>query len=118
MVMVSLHPFAFRKIVLLVAALIWLTSAVVFADPVFMNAQVTRLARYSNRSESLAPAAAFNPEMTSQAPVSVARNVEQSEVAPPAEPPPFSLSLDRFDTWKIAASSGHELTFWSISLRH
>src|SRR6059058_1315084 len=54
MVTVSLQPFAFRKIILLVAAVIWLTSAVVFADPVFMNAHAREFGDRSTHSASAA----------------------------------------------------------------
>ena len=39
MVLVSIHPFAVRKIFLLALALLGLSSAVCFADPVFMTRQ-------------------------------------------------------------------------------
>ncbi len=39
MVLISIHPFAVRKIFLLAVALIGLSSAFCFADPVFMTRQ-------------------------------------------------------------------------------
>ena len=114
MITVSLKPFAFRKTVLLVAALIWLTSAMLFADPVFMNAHANQFASRSHRGEALAPAALKMSQPTSsESSLAVAREAKQTQVAAPAEAPSLSLSLDRFDTWK-AASVDDELTLWSI----
>lgn len=39
MVLISIHPFAFRKILLLAVALLGLSSAFCFADPLFMTRQ-------------------------------------------------------------------------------
>jgi hypothetical protein len=37
MVLISIHPFAFRKIFVLIVALLGLSSAVCFADPIFLT---------------------------------------------------------------------------------
>jgi hypothetical protein len=37
MVLISIHPFAFRKILVLIVALLGLSSAVCFADSIFMS---------------------------------------------------------------------------------
>jgi hypothetical protein len=42
MVLISLHPFAFRKIFLLAAAVLGLSSALCFADSLFMARQYAR----------------------------------------------------------------------------
>jgi hypothetical protein len=117
MVTVSLHPFAFRKIVLLVAALIWFTSAVVFADPVFMNAHAREFASRSNRSDAAATAA-FDARAvkSTDAPAVDARNAEANEVAPPAAAPPSSVPLDHLSTWNVQVVA-NPLTFWSMSGR-
>lgn len=119
MITVSLQPFAFRKIVLLIAALIWLTSAVLFADPVFMHAQAMRFARYANRSELIAAHTA------SQVRVAHSYASEQPEIAPPAETPEFSASLGLFDSWSganqptgLSIGDQREAAFWPVSLRH
>ena len=50
MVLISIHPFAFRKIFLAIVALLGLSSALCFADPVFMTKQ------YSPARDQLRPA--------------------------------------------------------------
>jgi len=42
MLLISIHPFAFRKIFLLAAALLSLSSALCFADPLFMTRHYPR----------------------------------------------------------------------------
>jgi hypothetical protein len=118
MVTVSLQPFAFRKIILLVAAVIWLTSAVVFADPVFMNAHAREFSGRSPHTESAA-AGAVKTRDTKSNEVVVARphDLVRGELAPAAEAPPFSLSAEHFDPWNVATSRNSNLTFWPISLR-
>jgi hypothetical protein len=37
MVLISLHPFAFKKILLLVATIVCVSSAICFGDPLFMT---------------------------------------------------------------------------------
>src|ERR1044071_5824762 len=49
MVLVSLHPFAFKKIVLLAAAILGFSSVVCFADSLFMTRQYAP-AEYQARS--------------------------------------------------------------------
>jgi hypothetical protein len=118
MVTVSLQPFAFRKIVLLIAALIWLTSAVVFADPVFMHAQATRFARHANRFEVIA---AHN---RSEVRVAHSSGSQHPDIAPPAEAPEFSVSLELFGSYNVDGYSSTGLnigdqrdeTFWSMPL--
>lgn len=115
MITVSLQPFAFRKIIILIAAVLWLTATALFADPLFMNASATRIAQHSQRS---APAVHVVAKAPAAAPAP--RAIEQTRIAPAEGPTPFSLSLERLDTW---AADRHqpfvadpELTFWSVSL--
>jgi hypothetical protein len=49
MVLVSINPFAFKKTFLLVVALLGLSSALCFADPLFMSSQFVRHDRQSHR---------------------------------------------------------------------
>lgn len=114
MVTVSLQPFALRKIVLLIAALVWLTSAVVFADPVFMNAQTARLAHKS------APSVARTVATYSGSEVTRGNVIEQSSIAPAEGPMVFSVSLDQLETWneftRRPLAGEAQPTFWPISL--
>jgi hypothetical protein len=48
MVTVSIQPFAVKKVFLLIAAIICLTSAACFADPLFMNARSTSMLERRN----------------------------------------------------------------------
>jgi len=113
--MVSLQPFAFRKILLLIAALIWLTSAVVIADPVLMSTHASGFACQSNHSEAAAPFKTSGANANGVR-VIVMRAAEQNHVAPPAEAPPFSMLFEHLDTWNLAAHHEDALTFWSVSL--
>jgi hypothetical protein len=61
MVLVSIHPFAIKKIVLIAAALVGLSSALCFADPVFMSSQFAPRA-YHRRA---APAAVLSASLGS-----------------------------------------------------
>lgn len=118
MVTISLQPFAFRKIVFLIAALVWLTTAVVFADPVFMNAHGNRIARRSSHSQSSHSGAKLPAERDAGAQLAI----WHADIAPPAEAPPFSVSLERADTWNLVTtvpSRGPEpiqVTFWPTPL--
>lgn len=120
MVTISLQPFAFRKIVLLIAALLSLTTAVVFGDPVFMNAQENRIARHSSHVQSWRSGAKLKLPAERETGAQLA--VWHADAAPPAEAPPFSLSLERADTWNpvttvsVAGNEPVEVTFWRISL--
>lgn len=49
MVLISIQPFAFKKIFFLVAALLCLFSANCFADPLFMSLHSTPYGRQLNR---------------------------------------------------------------------
>ena len=115
MITVSLQPFAFRKIVLLIAAVIWLTASVVFADPVFMSGHATRVAQ---RAES--PTQLVANVRTTKSAGSAHDVVEQSRITPAEGPSVFSVSFERLDTWKQSAQrpcgGADELTFWAISL--
>jgi hypothetical protein len=51
MVLISIQPFAFRKILLLVAALLCLSSAICLADPLFMSLHSTPYGRQLTRSQ-------------------------------------------------------------------
>jgi hypothetical protein len=53
MILVSINPFAFKKIFLLVAALLGLSSAICFADPLFMS---VRFASRDHQSHRFSPA--------------------------------------------------------------
>ena len=58
MVLISIHPFAVRKIFLLAVALLGLSSAFCFADPVFMTRQYARSQDQAHSARSnQAPAA-------------------------------------------------------------
>src|SRR5881398_2741670 len=95
MVTVSLQPFAFRKIILLVAAVIWLTSAVVFADPVFMIAHAREFGDRSTHSASAATGAVNTRETKGNGVVlATPQDLLSGELAAPAEAPPFSLSAE------------------------
>jgi hypothetical protein len=52
MVLISIDPFAFKKAFLLVVALLGLSSALCFADPLFMSSQFVRHNRQSHRVSS------------------------------------------------------------------
>ena len=62
MILVSITPFAFKKICLLVAALLGLSSAICFADPLFMS---TRFMSRDHRSHLTILAAAARTEQPS-----------------------------------------------------
>jgi hypothetical protein len=52
MILISITPFAFKKIFLLVAALLGVSSAICFADPLFMS---TRFASRDHQSHRFSP---------------------------------------------------------------
>jgi hypothetical protein len=62
MVLISIDPFALKKTFLLVAALLGLSSALCFADPLFMSSQFAGHDRRSHRVSS----AAFSASLQSQ----------------------------------------------------
>jgi hypothetical protein len=64
MVLISIRPFAFKKIFLLVAALLCLSSAICFADSLFMSLHSTPYGRQINRIQPV-------PERTVQPPLLV-----------------------------------------------
>lgn len=88
MVLVSIHPFASRKIFLLAVALLGLSSALCFADPVFMAR------KYAPSRDQKRPA---RPEMAPQAnreePSSIWRSFERSAVRFDDISPDASLAL-------------------------
>jgi hypothetical protein len=63
MVLISIQPFAFKKIFLLVAALLCLSSALCFADSLFMSLHSTPYGRQLNRIQ---PVPLSVPERTVQ----------------------------------------------------
>jgi hypothetical protein len=69
MVLISIQPFAFRKIFLLVAALLCLSSALCFADSLFMSLHSTPYGRQLNRTQ---PVPLSVRERTVQPPLLVA----------------------------------------------
>lgn len=69
MVLISIHPFAFKKFLLLVATLLCLSSALCFADSIFMSLHSTPYGRQLNRIQ-LVPLSV--PERTVQPPFLVA----------------------------------------------
>jgi hypothetical protein len=113
MVFVSLQPFALRKVFLLVAAVIWLTSTVVFGDPIFMNAHASRFAVGRH------PVPGLSHTVRNGRAVEVASRPSMQAV-PPAEAPPVSISFQRLDSWQISPliqfAPETELTFWSLQL--
>ena len=62
MVLISIDPFAFKKTLLLVAALLGLSSALCFADPLFMSSQFVRHDRQSRRVSRIASSASLQSE--------------------------------------------------------
>jgi hypothetical protein len=118
MITVSLQPFAVRKIVVLIAAVLWLTSAVIFADPVFVNAHATRFARDAKQIDSGGRAFIKTPAISTEP--RLRDVVQQSSITPAEGPAIFSVSLEQLDTWKVAArpplTTEGEITFWSVSL--
>jgi hypothetical protein len=62
MVLISIDPFAFKKTFLLVVALLGLSSALCFADPLFMSSQFVRHDRQSHRVSSAACSASLQSE--------------------------------------------------------
>jgi hypothetical protein len=69
MVLISIQPFAFKKIFLLAAALLCLSSAICFADSLFMSLHSTPYDRQLNRIQ---PVPVSVPERTAQPPLLVA----------------------------------------------
>lgn len=62
MVLISIDPFAFKKTFLLVVALLGLSSALCFADPLFMSCQFGRHDRQSHRVSSAGSSASFQSQ--------------------------------------------------------
>jgi hypothetical protein len=62
MVLISIAPFSFKKTFLLVVALLGLSSALCFADPLFMSSQFARHDRQSHRFSSAASSATLQSE--------------------------------------------------------
>lgn len=113
--MVNLQPFAFRKVIVLIAALLWLTSAVLFADPVFMNTRAAGLAHHA--SELRLQSASHSPRLNRCA--ELHGLVEQSDITPAEGPAVFSVSFERLDTWHVAprtAADCTDLRYWPTSL--
>jgi len=73
MVLISIHPFAFKRISLLVAAILCLSSAICCADSLFMSLHSTSCGRPLNRTQA--------------APISVSERMPQPRLA-------FCQSLD------------------------
>jgi hypothetical protein len=59
MVLISIHPFAVKKIVLIAAALLGLSSALCFADPLFMSSQFAPRNHHLHRAASAVFSANF-----------------------------------------------------------
>ena len=55
MVLIGLHPFAFKKIFILVLVLLCLSSALCFADPLFMSLHSRPWGRQLNRIKPILP---------------------------------------------------------------
>jgi len=62
MILVSINPFAFKKLFLLVVALLGLSSAICFADPLFMSTHFAFRDRQSHRFSPNIPSAAGKTE--------------------------------------------------------
>jgi F0F1-type ATP synthase assembly protein I len=65
MILVSINPFALKKMFLLVAALLGLSSAICFADPLFMSTRFAFRDHQSHRSSLTIPFAAGKTEQPS-----------------------------------------------------
>ena len=63
MVLISIQPFAFKRICLLVAVLLCLSSAICFADSLFVSLHSSRNRRQLNRNQ---PVALSIPDRTVQ----------------------------------------------------
>lgn len=120
MITVSLQPFAFRKIAIFVAALLWLTATVLFADPVLMNARAERFARHAGQRNANTLVAATSAVPTRNA--ATHQDAEQTKLTPAEGPGVHSISFERLDSWSEfagrPAAADAELTFWSFSLAH
>jgi hypothetical protein len=68
MVTVSIQPFAVKKVFLLVAAIICLTSAACFADPLFMNARCTSMSERRNVDSGFSQQPKTSDELERSAP--------------------------------------------------
>jgi hypothetical protein len=117
MVTVSLQPFAFRKIVVLIAALIWLTSAIVFADPVFMQARATQFPRQTSRVERRAEQA---PNADSVIRTEPSATSESQLAMMQSAAPTFSVSLENVASCDVAtlpllSTSGNEAAAVTLS---
>jgi len=62
MVLISIDPFAFKKTFLLVVALLGLSSALCFADPLFMSSQFVRQGRQLHRVSSIGSSASLQSQ--------------------------------------------------------
>lgn len=82
MVLISIQPFAFKKIFLLVAALLCLSSALCFADSLFMALHSTPYGRQLNRIQPV-----------------------RSSVTEPTVQPPFLVAYQSLDE-RFAQESG------------
>ena len=60
MVLVSIHPFAVRKILLLVIGVLGLSSALCFADPLFMARQYAAVGNQTRQVGPVTPQATFD----------------------------------------------------------
>jgi hypothetical protein len=65
MILVSINPFAFKKIFLLVAALLGLSSAICFADPLFMSTRFLSRDHRSHRFSAIILSATGKTEQPS-----------------------------------------------------
>jgi hypothetical protein len=79
MVLISIQPFAFKKIFLLVAVLLCLSSALCLADSLFMTLHSTPYGRQPNHIQ---PVPFSIPERTAQPPLPVAGQSVDGRFAP------------------------------------
>lgn len=106
---------------MLIAALIWLTSAVVFADPLWMNAHAFRIAQHQTER------AECDCRRNANTQVGANRDfhgvAEQDRLTPAEGPTPFTVGFDTLDASSSALRwqrrqrrQRTEMTFWSMSL--
>jgi len=67
MILVSINPFAFKKMVLVAAALLGLSSAICFADPLFMSTRFAFRDHQSRRLSSTILSATSEADQSSSA---------------------------------------------------
>jgi hypothetical protein len=101
MVLISLHPFAFKKVALVAVAILGLSSVVCFGDSLFMAR------RYAPEAQRLGPNALgeCSPITGPSEPPSAAvgfRNVEKGQ----PEPTSF-IGIERLDITPIVNQVGH-----------